>query len=65
MNTNYRTDRVSPARVPAPLSMDTHSSCAHFDCTRPATDERHGWRLCMGHFFQALQFDARRQDVAA
>ena len=40
-------------------------SCAHMGCDRAATDERHGFALCMGHFFQALQWDAQRQGVTA
>lgn len=35
----------------------TAETCAHFDCERPATDQRHGMPLCLGHLFRALQWE--------
>ena len=53
-------------RPPDPLLPDMDmGECQHFDCARAATDERNGWRWCLGHFFQTLQWEQARVEVDA
>ena len=47
------------------MNATTSHTCQHFGCARAATDERRGWKFCLGHFFTVLQWEQARPDVAA
>lgn len=31
--------------------------CHYVGCSRPGTHDRHGLRLCLGHFFQVIRWE--------